>query len=115
MNVWCAECGLGVSGHVQKRAYQCESCDRTYYGECVGYRTGAELSIRLHKCQKCIDTQRGLENVVGSWRQMEGKIKGCREGVSAMKETVTRLQQQREGEGEAESSLARTRSWVDEA
>ena len=28
---------------------------------------------------------------------------------------MTRLQQQREGEGEAESSLARTRSWVDEA
>ena len=72
-------------------------CDRTYYGECVGYRTGAELSIRLHRCQKCIDTQRGLEKVVGSWRQMEGEIKGCREGVSDMKETVTRLQQQRGG------------------
>ena len=43
-----------------------------------------------------------------------GEIKGCREGVSDMKEMVTRLQQQRGGEGEAESSLATTRNWGDE-
>ena len=113
MNVCCAECGLGVSGHTERQVYQCESCDRTYYGECVGYRTGAELYVRLHKCKKCVDTQRGLEQVVGSWRKIEGEIEGCKEGVSIMQEKVTRMQQQRE-EGDQESSLARTRSWAKE-
>ena len=63
----------------------------------MGYRTGAELSIRLHKC-KCVDTQRGLEQVVRSWRKIEGEIEGGKEGVSTMQEKVTRMQQQREEE-----------------
>ena len=45
---------------------------------------------------------------------MEGEFKGCRAGVRTMQETVTRMQQQREGDGEAATSLARTRSWADD-